>query len=45
MGAISLPTRFYELHPSLYIFSHGESFEARANIEKTKKSQGAPPQL
>lgn len=39
MGAISLPTRFYELHPSLYIFSHGKSFEARANIEKTKKSQ------
>ena len=38
-GAISLPTRFYELHPSLYIFSHGKAFEARANIEKTKKAK------
>ncbi|CGF69681.1 phage protein [Streptococcus pneumoniae] len=25
--------------PSLYIFSHGEAFEARANIEKTKKAK------
>ena len=24
-GAISLPTRFYELHLSLYIFSHGKT--------------------
>ncbi|QBX12537.1 hypothetical protein JavanS727_0024 [Streptococcus satellite phage Javan727] len=44
-GLSPSPCASMSFTPSLYIFSHGEVFEARANIEKTKKSQGTPPQL
>lgn len=43
-GLSPSPRTSMSFTPSLYIFSHGEAFEARANIEKTKKSQGMTPE-
>ncbi|WP_227719062.1 DUF1492 domain-containing protein, partial [Streptococcus pneumoniae] len=37
-GLSPSPRTSMSFTPSLYIFSHGEAFEARANIEKTKKA-------
>lgn len=38
-GLSPSPRTSMSFTPSLYIFSHGEAFEARANIEKTKKAK------
>ncbi|RJP84467.1 hypothetical protein C5O68_01085 [Streptococcus pseudopneumoniae] len=38
-GLSPSPCASMSFTPSLYIFSHGEAFEARANIEKTKKAK------
>lgn len=38
-GLSPSPRASMSFTPSLYIFSHGEAFEARANIEKTKKAK------